>query len=701
MLCDEIATLARTLCTENVNFSKIETLLACRLVPLIKTDSGVRPIGIGEVLRRIIGKSIGKLLRKDIQKGCGTLQTCTGIESGIEAAIHALKQKFDSDECEAVWLMDADNAFNRLNRATSLKNIEQICPPLFQYMSNSYSQPSKLFLTDGQYIMSEEGAVQGDNLAMAKYAIATKPLVDELSQKVEEENLLQVWFADDGGSGGTLEGLKVWWDHLNLSGPKYGVHPKHSKSILILKNPDDYERARNYFGEELQITAEGGRHIGAVIGTDSFKELYVSEKVTNWVKDIEKLAEIAKEDPQAALCGYNTGLCRRWAFIQRTVEDVGPFFEPIENVLRNAFIPNIIGRPISNLERNILSLPYRYGGLGIQNPVESAPVEYNSSKEITAQLTNLIANQDTDVSKIDYVLLKQTKARLKAERENALKQKAEELMASLPQNEARSFLTAQERGASAWLSTLPLKMHGYSLNKKEFRDALCLRYGWKVPDAPTHCACGKLNSINHTLICPKGGYVSLRHNALRNTEAMLMEDVCQDVQLEPPLLATVEEQHSSSNNSDKARLDISARGIFGLNERTFFDVRVTHPNADTYKDMSLEQVYHIHESSKKNTYNSRILEIEKGSFIPLVFTTSGGFGPECERFNKRLAELIAKKRNQQYSEVMKYIRTRLRFALLRSTLVAIRGERGKRKEEEDNMGLIDFNLIPTEACYEI
>ena len=93
--------------------------------------------------------------------------------------------------------------------------------------------------------------------------------------------------------------------------------------------------------------------------------------------------------------------------------------------------------------------------------------------------------------------------------------------------------------------------------------------------------------------------------------------------------------------------------------------------------------------------------MEKASFTPLIFTTTGGMGPECERLNKRLAEMIALKQREQYSQVMAHIRTRLRFALLKATLVAVRGIRGRRSvAAEDDVEEISFNLIPREQAYE-
>ena len=85
----------------------------------------------------------------------------------------------------------------------------------------------------------------------------------------------------------------------------------------------------------------------------------------------------------------------------------------------------------------------------------------------------------------------------------------------------------------------------------------------------------------------------------------------------------------------------------------------------------------------------------------MVFTTSGGMGPECARFNKRLAELIAQKRSEPYAVIMNYIRTRLRFALLRSILIAVRGVRGKMNYNTENLYDVSFNLIPKVNSYEV
>ena len=192
----------------------------------------------------------------------------------------------------------------------------------------------------------------------------------------------------------------------------------------------------------------------------------------------------------------------------------------------------------------------------------------------------------------------------------------------------------------------------------------------------------------------------MRHNVLRNTEAKLMEKVCKDVRIEPELLP-IDGEIIQGNVSEKARLDVSARGVWSQQEKTFFDIRVSHPNANSHMAKSLEALYKENEQEKKRAYNDRVIQVEKSSFTPLVFLTTGGMGPECERLNKRLAELISNKSSERYSHVMSYVRTRLRFALLKATVIAIRGVRGKSASSGHNDELevdqISFNLIPKES----
>jgi len=142
-----------------------------------------------------------------------------------------------------------------------------------------------------------------------------------------------------------------------------------------------------------------------------------------------------------------------------------------------------------------LALPVRLGGLGISNPCKQCTGKFRASESVTAPLTNLILQQSHSYPA--ELKAKQINAQnnTRAERSSE-KRGAKELMEKLPNSMQRSLSLAAEKGASPWLSTLPIEEHGFALHKSAFSDALCLRYGWQAALLPSHCVCGKKLSID-------------------------------------------------------------------------------------------------------------------------------------------------------------------------------------------------------------
>ena len=131
------------------------------------------------------------------------------------------------------------------------------------------------------------------------------------------------------------------------------------------------------------------------------------------------------------------------------------------------------------------------------------------------------------------------------------------------------------------------------------------------------------------------------------------------------------------------------------NGAAFFDIRVCHPNADSYRDLTPNQVYKLHEDDKKRKYASRVLEVEQGTFTPLVFTATRGMPDECQRYHSRLAAVISAKKQENYATTMSWIRTKVSFAILRTALVCLRGTRsrqGRRANVQENDLEIDKGL---------
>ena len=178
------------------------------------------------------------------------------------------------------------------------------------------------------------------------------------------------------------------------------------------------------------------------------------------------------------------------------------------------------------------------------------------------------------------------------------------------------------------------------------------------------------------MVCRRGGFIIQRHNKLCDHEADLLNTVCHDAQVEPVLQEiTGELLTRGTNPAPDARLDVHARGFWDGQCSAFFDVRVFHPNAESYKDLNIQQIYRKHEYEKKRPYANRVLEVERGTFTPLLFTTTGGMADECKRFHSRLAELISIKKGEEYSTTTSWIRSKVSFAVLSSALLCLRGSR--------------------------
>ena len=147
----------------------------------------------------------------------------------------------------------------------------------------------------------------------------------------------------------------------------------------------------------------------------------------------------------------------------------------------------------------------------------------------------------------------------------------------------------------------------------------------------------------------------------------------------------------SANTQNDARLDVSARGVWSAMDKTFLDIRVFNSRAPTNISKPLKSVLIHHEKEKKRAYNARVLEVEKCSFSPIVFSTTGIMGNEACKFYRKLAEKLSGKSRQSYPDSIRYIRQRLSFCLLKTTIVSLRGFKGKKPTEYNTS--LDINLL--------
>ena len=144
----------------------------------------------------------------------------------------------------------------------------------------------------------------------------------------------------------------------------------------------------------INVTIEGHKHLGEALGSRSFLQEFVGEKVDEWVNEVTKLADFAISQPQACYAAITFGLRHRWTYFLRTLRDIAELLEPLERAINEVLIPAVTDHTVTKVERDLLGLPVRMGGLGFTDPVVTSSSEYEASIEVTNPLVRRIVEQE-------------------------------------------------------------------------------------------------------------------------------------------------------------------------------------------------------------------------------------------------------------------------------------------------------------------
>ena len=225
--------------------------------------------------------------------------------------------------------------------------------------------------------------------------------------------------------------------------------------------------------------------------------------------------------------------------------------------------------------RKILALPTRCGGLGLANPQEECSHEYNASRALSGPLTKLILQEEGCIPPSSHVEQRHAKTALVQQKAELIVETTERVLGEVQAEQRQMIEVAAEKGASSWLTTLPIEEHGFYLSKTAFWDAIHLKYGLKPERLPDKCVCGVQLSVEHALTCRRGGFTFVRHNEIRDMTTNLLSEVCHGVKMEPDLQPFTGEtlSYQTANWQENAKLDIRAQGFWGERRQdAFFEV---------------------------------------------------------------------------------------------------------------------------------
>ena len=183
-----------------------------------------------------------------------------------------------------------------------------------------------------------------------------------------------------------------------------------------------------------------------------------------------------------------------------------------------------------------------------------------------------------------------------------------------------------------------------------------MRYNMRLKNLPARCGCQNEEafSIEHALSCKTGGFISQRHDNIKNLLVASLAKVCKNVESEPRMIPPDNEEFrlQSTNTSEEARLDVKARSFWSKRVNVFFDVPLTHVNSKSNQGLSTSKIFENHENEKKRLYNQQIVDVEHGTFTLLIFGTNGVVGEECSLFLKKLTEKLSFKTDESYAHII-------------------------------------------------
>ena len=192
--------------------------------------------------------------------------------------------------------------------------------------------PARLFIIGRGELLSKEGTTQGDPTSIGAYALGILPLLQFLLDliPVNQLNAKEVAFADDLTVADKISSIKDYWSQLTSIGPKYGYFPKASKSYLIVNEYQLPNATTLLDNANVNITVEGKRHLGAIVGSEIYKREYVEVLVNDWNSQLCMLSTVAESQSQAAYSAFVNGFKNKLSFFIRTIPDISNTSMPIE-----------------------------------------------------------------------------------------------------------------------------------------------------------------------------------------------------------------------------------------------------------------------------------------------------------------------------------------------------------------------------------
>jgi len=362
------------------------------LMALVKVGGGLRPIAIGETIRRLVSKCCCEATTEDAKIIFGPLQVGVATKGGAEASVHAarkLAKEFGEDPGKIMLKVDFSNAFNMVDRTEMLAQVYEKLPGLFRWVEYCYSQPAHLF--GSIMLQSMAGVQQGDPLGPLLFSLVLHPLALRIQAEFPGLDLC-VWYLDDGTIIGDVADVHNVFLLIESEGPALGLHLNVKKNEIWWPS----RASSDPFPAEVdRVDNAGVKLLGAPIGSKEFTTEFVKKKLKALRDVCDALREVNDAQVEFALfrgcLSYN-----KINHLLRTCppdllqDALGKFDDHFQNM-----VAEIMRVPcLSEDQWDQASLPVKFAGLGVNQTKVIAGSAYIGSCALTKDLVAALLRRE-------------------------------------------------------------------------------------------------------------------------------------------------------------------------------------------------------------------------------------------------------------------------------------------------------------------
>ena len=649
-------------------------LCGARLHGALKKDGGVRPIAVGNLLRRLVGKCCATRVQEKAAALLSPHQVGVGVRNGCEAIVHTVRKALAADP--SLWVLQCDfiNAFNQADRQTALEEVARSFPEILAWVNTCYGKASNLLFGD-TLISSQCGFHQGDPLAALLFSLVLQSLVMMIQERVPRL-AVNTWFLDDGTLVGELDDLQEVVDILVQQGPAKGlilstsantVAPNRPKSSVW--SPQDLGAVEEPLQQVPRVVEEGIILLGAPLGSAAFVRQAIQAKVSK-VEAISARLPLLK-DPHTEFVLLRSCLALpKISFILRTV-DTSNHIDLLQDFDANTreSLTRILGCPLDERAWRQAKLPVGMGGLGLRGAKNHATAAHAASVLSSLHLVASLLRRPVD--QLFPALSPQLLALLSvAQGEEALEEnlngvsqkqisykvdnhQQQLLLQQLQEGEVRErarLASVSLPHAGDWLVVAPLAALGLHLRPAEFVLVVKYRLGLAVFDQAGPCpACLRPSDVlgDHAMCCGTGGERIARHNHLRDA----VFDTAAAAGLGP-----VKEGRFLLPGCDRRPADVLLPN-WAQGRDAALDVTVVTP----LQQETLAQAATTPGHALTFAYERKIRGAEEAcrrqgiAFIPLAAESFGGWHGAGEREVRKLGAALARHTGQDESEAVHHL----------------------------------------------